>query len=133
MSFPRLPDCAGARQFVKGVAVISSLVSNIVLAGLTCVSMVLYLSPLVVGWTRRAPGIGAIAVINILLGWTLVGWVVALAMAFRPSCAAKAMPGTPPRPWSWSRCWSPWQSPGEPADTGGPGGAGQTPGEGEAC
>jgi Superinfection immunity protein len=72
--------------------VISSLVSDIVLAGLTCVSLVLYLSPLVVGWVRRAPDIGAVAVINILLGWTLVGWVVALAMAFRSK-----PPGPPPQ------------------------------------
>ena len=70
---------------------ISSAVSLIATSSLTCVSLVLYLLPCLIGWTRRAPDIGAIAVINILLGWTLIGWVVALAMAFR-----SVPPGPPP-------------------------------------
>ena len=32
---------------------------------------------------RKVPNFGSIAVINLFLGWTLIGWVVALAMAFR--------------------------------------------------
>jgi len=72
---------------------ISYLVSSIVIAGLMCVSLVVYLAPLVIGWTRRVPDLGAVAVINILLGWTLIGWVAALAMAFR----SVPPPGPPPR------------------------------------
>jgi hypothetical protein len=50
---------------------------------LTTGSAALYLMPLAVGCVRRVPDIGAIAAINILLGWTLVFWVVSLAMALR--------------------------------------------------
>ena len=32
---------------------------------------------------RKVTNLGSIAVINVFLGWTLVGWVVALAMAVR--------------------------------------------------
>jgi hypothetical protein len=43
----------------------------------------LYLLPVLTGWIRRGPGIGPVAVINVLLGWTLVGWAVALALVLR--------------------------------------------------
>jgi hypothetical protein len=43
----------------------------------------LYLLPAIVAWRRGVPNLGSIAVINVLLGWTLIGWTVALAMAAR--------------------------------------------------
>jgi RsiW-degrading membrane proteinase PrsW (M82 family) len=43
----------------------------------------LYFLPVIVGATRSVPNIGSIAVINFFLGWTLIGWVVAMAMASR--------------------------------------------------
>lgn len=39
--------------------------------------------PTIVGVIRKVPNIGSVVVINLFLGWTLVGWVVALAMAAR--------------------------------------------------
>jgi CHASE2 domain-containing sensor protein len=42
----------------------------------------LWLLPIGVARHRRVRGIGMIVVITLLLGWTLIGWVVALAMAF---------------------------------------------------
>lgn len=56
-----------------------------ILAALVLVSLLLalYLVPVMVGVARHAPDLGAIAVINILLGWTFVGWVLALALAMR--------------------------------------------------
>jgi hypothetical protein len=42
-----------------------------------------YMLPTIIGWRRRVPHLGSIAVINIFLGWTFIGWVVALAMAVR--------------------------------------------------
>jgi hypothetical protein len=72
---------------------ISSFVSLTVITGLVFVSLALYLLPLLIGLARNAPDIGAIAVIDILLGWTLIGWVAALAMAFR----SVTPPGPPPR------------------------------------
>ena len=43
----------------------------------------LYFLPTIVGKVRGVPNLGSVAVINALLGFTLVGWVVALAMAAR--------------------------------------------------
>jgi hypothetical protein len=114
---------------------ISYLVSSIVIAGLTCVSLVVYLAPLVIGWTRRVPDLGAVAVINILLGWTLIGWVAALALALRtpsppgppngsfvppPAGGWWARPGGPPapRPGSPPPLRLPPRPPAGPDDTG---------------
>lgn len=47
------------------------------------IAIVLYWVPTIVGARRRVPNMGSVAVINGLLGWTFVGWVVALAMACR--------------------------------------------------
>ncbi len=43
----------------------------------------MYLIPTIVGAIRKVPNIGSVIVINLFLGWTLIGWVVALAMAAR--------------------------------------------------
>ncbi len=43
----------------------------------------LYLLPTFIGWARHVPHLGSVAAVNILLGWTLAGWAVALAMALR--------------------------------------------------
>lgn len=43
----------------------------------------LYFTPTIVAIVRRVDHQGSVAVINIFLGWTLVGWVVSLAMACR--------------------------------------------------
>lgn len=42
-----------------------------------------YFIPSIVGKVRNVTNIGSVFVINLLLGWTLVGWVVALAMAVK--------------------------------------------------
>jgi hypothetical protein len=45
----------------------------------------LYFLPTIVAVVRKVANQGSVAVINCFLGWTLVGWVVALAMACRTS------------------------------------------------
>jgi len=40
-----------------------------------------YFAPTIVAAVRHHHQFGAILVINALLGWTFIGWVVALAMA----------------------------------------------------
>lgn len=40
-----------------------------------------YLLPWAIATTRGRPNHGAIALINLLLGWSLIGWIVALVMA----------------------------------------------------
>jgi hypothetical protein len=43
----------------------------------------LYFVPTFVALARQVPHQGSVVVINLFLGWTLIGWVVALAMACR--------------------------------------------------
>ena len=46
------------------------------------VLLALYFLPTVVALKRDHPSKGGIIVVNILLGWTFIGWVVSLAWAF---------------------------------------------------
>ena len=45
----------------------------------------IYFLPTIVAVARKVTNQGSVAVINFFLGWTLIGWVVALAMACRTS------------------------------------------------
>ncbi|WP_242436863.1 superinfection immunity protein [Streptomyces sp. CB02488] len=45
--------------------------------------MLAYFVPTVVAFMRGVSNSGSVFVLNLFLGWTLVGWVVALAMAAR--------------------------------------------------
>ncbi len=46
------------------------------------VVIALYLLPTIVAASRHKENIGTVVVINVFLGWSFIGWVVALAMAF---------------------------------------------------
>lgn len=65
----------------------------------------LYLLPTIEAWLRGHTNRAAVAALNVLLGWTLIGWVVALVWALRrpepvtlapaqasPGAATKACP-----------------------------------------
>jgi hypothetical protein len=67
------------------VHVLSLIAAFIVAGGLVVLSGALYLLPVLIGSIRRVPGLGSVAVVNVLLGWTLIGWVAALALALRPA------------------------------------------------
>lgn len=54
-----------------------------VAACLLTVLVIVYLAPSYVAHDRKAPSLGTVVVVNVLLGWTVVGWIVALAMAYR--------------------------------------------------
>ena len=54
-------------------------------------AVAVYFLPFIIGEIRRVPHVGSIFSINLFLGWSLIGWVVALAMAMR----TKAPPVTP--------------------------------------
>jgi T4 superinfection immunity protein len=45
----------------------------------------LYWTPTVTAYYRRVPNVGSVAVLNGLLGWTFVGWAVALTLALPDS------------------------------------------------
>lgn len=46
------------------------------------IAFVFYVLPTVLAWLRRHPRRWTITWINLLLGWTGVGWVVAMVMNF---------------------------------------------------
>ncbi len=90
--------------------VLSSIAAVIVLGGLVLLSGALYLLPVLIGSIRGVPDLGSVAVINVLLGWTLIGWAAALALALRsarPRAAAVQVVQNFPAPPSW-----PGQMPG---------------------
>jgi Superinfection immunity protein len=49
----------------------------------TAAAVIVWLLPVIVAAMRKVPNIGSVAVVDILLSWTIIGWVVALAMACR--------------------------------------------------
>jgi T4 superinfection immunity protein len=51
------------------------------------VTLALYFVPSIVAVARKVTNQGSVIVINVFLGWTFIGWVVALAMACRTSRA----------------------------------------------
>ncbi len=55
--------------------------AHVVVAWICAVLTGLYLLPWAVSATRNRTNVGATALVNLFLGWTLVGWVVALVMA----------------------------------------------------
>jgi hypothetical protein len=98
-------------------AMAGSLITAAVVIVAAAVSIVLYVLPTVIGWHRGVPDLGVVAVVNLLLGWTLAGWLVALVMALRTaSTGAPAVqivqnmpPAAPPPPPGY------WPQPAPPA------------------
>jgi hypothetical protein len=45
--------------------------------------LVLYFLPSIVAVSRKVAHQGSVVVVNLFLGWTFIGWVIALAMACR--------------------------------------------------
>ena len=62
--------------------------------------VVAYFIPTIIATQRKVPSSGSVVVVNFFLGWTVIGWIVALAMASR---SAPARPETV----------LPWMQPGE--------------------
>ena len=75
------------------------------MAGFIVLALLLafYFIPTIIGYVNDQPNAQSIAVVNIFLGWTIIGWVVALAWAFAahekvqatvacPMCAEPILP-----------------------------------------
>src|SRR5262249_36591344 len=79
-------------------------VTVMVIASMALAPAALYLLPVLIAWIRRAPDIGAVAAINVLLGWTLIGWGAALTRALRsarpPGGTGQIAQRPPPSPAS---------------------------------
>jgi hypothetical protein len=61
----------------------SSAVSNVEGAVAAIAVIAAYWAPSIVALARKVPNRGSVAVVNAFLGWTVIGWIVALAMACR--------------------------------------------------
>ena len=72
----------------------------------------LYFLPTIIAFRRHVPNAGSVAVINTFLGWSLIGWVVSLAMASRSAppavvfapvvnagSSSPSVPALPPAGW----------------------------------
>lgn len=51
-------------------------------AGLAAI-FIAYWVPAIVAWLRHVPNKWSVLVVNLFLGWTVIGWIVAMAMAMR--------------------------------------------------
>ena len=67
----------------SGTSVIGNIVFTIFMVLVIAGGIAAYLIPTIIAVMRKVPNVGSVAVINILLGWLMIGWVVALAMAVR--------------------------------------------------
>jgi Superinfection immunity protein len=62
-------------------------------SGLVLVLLILYFVPTAVAVKRAHHQLPAILIINVFLGWTFLGWVIALAMAFTAVDPPRTGPG----------------------------------------
>ena len=103
--------------------------AHLVIAWVCAVLTAFYLLPWAVAATRNRNNVGVIALINLFLGWSIVGWVVALVMACgsdRPMVLVQttyAPPALayPPQQWGqvppqprWVQPSQPWQQAPQP-------------------
>jgi hypothetical protein len=79
--------------------------------GIGCLDLVLfalYFVPMVIALLRQTPKAVPICAVNILLGWTVVGWLVALAWALsaegKPILVFASTPGRDPAVRLCSSC-----------------------------
>jgi hypothetical protein len=62
-------------------------------AGLLILVFALYFLPTVIALVRKVQNVGPVVIINVFLGWSIIGWIVALAMAF--GSTTPSIPKTP--------------------------------------
>ena len=67
--------CFGIGQGNNGVALVATFI-------FFPLSIFLYFSPTIVAISRDHPSVTGIGVLNLFLGWTLLGWVVALVWSY---------------------------------------------------
>lgn len=56
--------------------------TGLAILAIALAAFALYMFPALVAWLLKNPQTSAITVLKLLLGWTALGWVVALVWAF---------------------------------------------------
>jgi Superinfection immunity protein len=64
-----------------------SAMPSLAMLGLILLVLGVYWLPSILAWARRHPDLVPIVVVNALFGWTIVGWVWAMAMLARDRAA----------------------------------------------
>lgn len=64
---------------------------------LVLLAIALYLLPSIVASRRHHHNATAIFILNLFLGWTFLGYIVALVWAFTATSGSRALPGSPSR------------------------------------
>ncbi len=68
-----------------------------IVAAAVVVTLPLYFLPVLIAYLRPAPDRASVVIVSIFLGWTYVGWVIALALAVRdrrPALMVLTQPGS---------------------------------------
>jgi hypothetical protein len=55
---------------------------QLVMEAVPLLCVLIYLSPVIVAILRKTPAAGTVFLINLFLGWTVIGWFVALAWSY---------------------------------------------------
>lgn len=79
-----MPDYRPTQQMYGSHVTVAAPESNVemILAWVFTVLTGLYMLPWAIAATRRSPNSVAVALLTFFLGWTVVGWIVALVLAF---------------------------------------------------
>ena len=67
-------------------------IALLAMIALILIVLAVYWLPSIIGYYRRTPDIFSVVVTNALLGWTVVGWLVAMAMAARTPAPSLSKP-----------------------------------------
>ena len=70
---------AEAKERVETVTAAASMICIIVPIGL---GLVVYFTPIAIALLRGHPNMPPIMIVNIFLGWTIIGWILALTWSF---------------------------------------------------
>jgi hypothetical protein len=75
-------------------------IGGVLLIGLIVFGLAFYFAPTIIALLRGHPNMAPIMVVNFFLGWSLIGWVVALSWAFTAQERHRAVYGRSRRQYS---------------------------------
>jgi hypothetical protein len=95
--FPIDVAAGGLAILIVSSGTSASLGLGAVAGALVGVALPLYFLPVIIAYLRPAPDRASVVIVSTLLGWTYVGWVIALALAVRdrrPAIMVLTQPGS---------------------------------------